>query len=45
MSGSAARSEQRVRHRMQQHIRIAMADHLTIVRHVDAAQSQRSAGF
>jgi hypothetical protein len=30
---------------MEQHIRVAMPDHLPIVGHVDPAQPQRSAGL
>jgi hypothetical protein len=43
--GQRGRAEQRVRHGVQQRVGIAVADELVVVRHVDAAQTQRPAWF
>ena len=42
--GQGGGAEQGVGDRMEQHVGVAVADEVPIVRHVDAAQPQRSAG-
>ena len=41
--GQGGRAEQGVGHGMQQHVGVAVADELPVVRHIDAAQPQRPA--
>ena len=42
--GQGGGSQQRVGDRMQQHVGVAVADKLPVVRHIDSAQPQRPAG-